>query len=76
MELNPKRARFSLFVIRSQTHILPSNLTLYLNPLSDTLFNGVWSEIQPLDRAGVFRKSSFEFLKCLASTLNTAALQS
>ena len=36
------------------------------NPLSDTLFeflNGVWSEIQPLDRTGVFRKSSFEFLK-------------
>ena len=49
------------------------------NPLSDSLFeflNGVWSELQPLDRAGVFRKSSFEFLKRLASTLNTAALQS
>ena len=49
------------------------------NPLSATLFeflNGIWSEIQPLDRRGVFRKSSFEFLKRLASTLNTAAQQS
>ena len=49
------------------------------NPLSDTLFEflkGVWSEMQHLDRAGVFKKSSFEFLQRLASTLNTAALQS
>ena len=49
------------------------------NPLSDILFeflNGIWSEIQPLDRTGVFRKSSIEFLKRLASTLNTAAQQS
>ena len=48
-------------------------------PLSDTLFdflNGVWTEIQPSDRMGVFRKSSFEFLNCLASTLNTAAFRS
>ena len=52
---------------------------ILFNPLSDTLFeflNGVWSEIQPLDRTGVFRKSSFEFPKRLASTLNTAAQQS
>ena len=49
------------------------------NPLSDTIFeflNGVWSEIQHSDRAGVFRKSSLEFLKRLAAKLNTAALQS
>ena len=37
-------------------------------------FNGVWSKKQPLDRTGA-RKSSFEFLKPLASTLNTAAQQ-
>ena len=49
------------------------------NPLSDTLFeflNGVWTEIKPFDREGVFRKSSFEFLKRLASTLHVNAQQS
>ena len=49
------------------------------NPISDTLFeffNGVWSGIQPLDREGVFRKSSFEFLKRFASTLYANASQS
>ena len=49
------------------------------NPLSDALFeflNGIWSEIQPLDRAGALRKPSLEFLNRLASTLNNAALQS
>ena len=49
------------------------------NPLSETLFeffNVVWSEIQPLDRQGVFRKTSFESLERLVSTLNTNALQS
>ena len=48
------------------------------NPLSDTLFelsNGVWSEIQPLDRTGVIRKYCFEFRKRLSSTLNIAAQQ-
>ena len=43
------------------------------NPLSDTLFeffNGIWSEIQPLDSEMLLRKISFEFLKRLASTLN------
>ena len=40
--------------------------------MSDTLFeflHGVWSEIQPLDREGIFRKSSFNFLKHLALLL-------
>ena len=49
------------------------------NPLSDTIFefpNGVWSEIQPLDRQGVFRKSSFEFVKRPASTLHANASHS
>ena len=53
-------------------------MTLF-NPLSETLFeflNRVWSEIQPLDREGVFRKSSFEFLKRLVSTLNANESQS
>ena len=52
--------------------------TLY-NPLSDTLFeflNGVWSEIQLLDREGIFRKSSFDILKRLAPTLNANASHS
>ena len=78
MELNSQRARFFLFVILSQTHISLIYDTLF-NPLSDTQFeflNGVWSEILPWDRAGVFRKSSFEFLERLATTLNTATLQS
>ena len=47
--------------------------------LSDTLFeflNGKCSEKQPSDREVVFRKSSFEFLKRLASTLNSNASQS
>ena len=48
---------------------------ILFNPLS-TLFHGVWSEIQPSDREGVFRKSSFEFLKRLAPTLNVNASQS
>ena len=50
----------------------------FFNPLSDTLFgflNGVWTELQPSDRAGTFRKSLFETLKRLAPALNTAALQ-
>ena len=49
------------------------------NPLFDNLFefyNGVWSEIQPLDREVVFRKPSFEFPKRLAFTLNANASQS
>ena len=49
------------------------------NPLSNTLFeflNGVCSEIQRSDRQGKFRKSSFEFLNRLASTLKAIALQS
>ena len=49
------------------------------NSISNTLFeilNGVWSEIQPLDRTDVFRKSSSEFLKSLASTIDAAAQQS
>ena len=40
------------------------------------MLNGVWSEIQPSDTEGIFRKSSFEFLKRLASTLNANALHS
>ena len=51
----------------------------FFNPLSGTLYeflNGVWSEIQPLDREGVFRKYSLEFLKRLASNLNATASQS
>ena len=49
------------------------------NPISDTLFefvHGVWSEMQPLDRKGVFRKSSFELFKRLAPTLNANASHS
>ena len=49
------------------------------HPLSDTLFeflNGILSEIQPSDRERLFRKSSFKFLKRLASALNTYALHS
>ena len=49
------------------------------NPLSDTLFefrNGVWSEIQTSDREGIFRKSSFKFLKQLAPTPNANASHS
>ena len=50
-----------------------------LNPLSDTLFeflNGIYSELQPLDSEGLFKKSSFKFLRRLAPALNTNALQS
>ena len=50
-----------------------------MNPLPDTPFeflNGVWSEKQILDREGVFRKSCFEFLKCLASTHKSNASES
>ena len=53
-------------------------MTLYLTHYH-TLFeilNGLWTALQPIDRAGVFRKSSFEFLKSLASTFSSAALQS
>ena len=49
------------------------------SPLSDTLFeflNGIYSEIQPLEREALFRKASFEFLKRLAPALNTNASQS
>ena len=49
------------------------------HPLSDTLFeflNGIWSEIQPSDREGIFRKSSFEFFKRLAPALKTNASHS
>ena len=49
------------------------------NPSSDTLFdffNGVWTKLQNSDRANAFRISSFEFLKRLASTLKTTALNS
>ena len=58
------------------------NLLIYdtlFHPLSDTLFeylNGIWSEIQPSDREGIFRKSSFEFLKRLAPALNANASHS
>ena len=38
--------------------------------------NYVYAELQPSDRAGAFRKSSFKFLKQLASTTNTATTQS
>ena len=44
------------------------------HPLSDTLFEflkGIWSEIQPSGRERLFRKSSFENLKRLATALNT-----
>ena len=44
------------------------------HPLSDdSLFqflNGILSEIQPSDRKGIFKNSSFEFLKRLATALN------
>ena len=49
------------------------------SPLSDTLFeffNGIYSEIQPLDGEVLYKKASFEFLKRLAPALNTNALQS
>ena len=49
------------------------------NPLSDTLFEtlkGVWSKIPASDRKGIFRKSSFKFLKRLAPTLNANASHS
>ena len=49
------------------------------HPLSDTLIeflNGIWSEKQPSDREGIFRKSSFEFLERLAPTLNANASHS
>ena len=49
------------------------------SPLSDTLFgffNGIYAEIQPLDREVLFKKASFELLKRLAPALNTNALQS
>ena len=48
-------------------------------PVSETLFEflkGVCSEIQPSNTEGIFRKSSFEFLKHLAPALNTNASQS
>ena len=55
-------------------------LNVHLQPiLSYTLFeflNRVSSEIQPLDREALFRKSSLEFLKRLAPTLNTNASES
>ena len=49
------------------------------HPLSDTLFeflNGIYTEIQPLDREVLFKKSSFKLLKSLATALNTNASQS
>ena len=49
------------------------------HPLSYTLFeflNGIWSEIQPSDREGLFRKSSLEFLKRFAPALKTNASHS
>ena len=49
------------------------------HPLSDTLFellNGIWSELQPSDREGLFRKSFIEFLKRLAPALHTNASHS
>ena len=51
-------------------------MTLYLSYALFEFRNGVRSEIQPLDRTGVFRKSSFEFFERLSSTLNIAAQQS
>ena len=62
----------------TNTYISLINDTLFI-PLSDTIFevlNGVWRKLQPSDITGVFRKSSFEFLKSLTSTIITAALQS
>ena len=49
------------------------------HPLSVTLLeflNGIWSEVQPSDRKGIFRKSSFEFLKRLVPTLSANASRS
>ena len=79
MELNSQRARFVFCDLLTNTYIISLIYDSLFNPLSDTLFeflNGICSEIQPLDRTGVFRKSAFEFIKRLASTLNTAAQQS
>ena len=78
MELNSQTARFLLFAILSQTYIFLLFIIPYLTQYQ-ILFEfliGVWSEIQALDRIGVFQKSSIKFLKRLASTLNTAAQQS
>ena len=73
-----KGSIFSICDTLTNTYISFIYCNLF-NPLSDTLFellNGICTEIQPSDRTDVYKKLSFEFLKHLASTLNTAALQS
>ena len=61
------------------SHLYLTHLWHFIYLLSDILLeflNRVWTEAQPSGRAGTLRKSSFEFPKRLASTVNTTALQS
>ena len=64
-----------LFICDPLTYTYISLLyDIQIHLLLDTLFeflNEIWSEIQPSDREGFFRKSSFEFLKRLAPALDT-----
>ena len=79
MELSLHKAQFFSFVIPFTNQYNSLLCDTLFHPLSDTiseLFNGIWSEIQPLDREGIFRKSSFKFLKRLAPTLNANASHS
>ena len=77
MELN---SRGALFICEPLTNTYTSLIyDTLLSPLYDTLFDffhGVRSEIQPLDRKGVFRKCCIEFLIRLAPSFNVNASQS
>ena len=67
-----------LFIYDTLTNTYTSLIyDTFFNTISDFEFlNEFWSEIQPLDREGVFLKSSIESPKRLASTLNSNASQS
>ena len=77
MARNSQKARFFICNPLTNTYFSLVYETLF-NALSDTQFqflSGVWAEIQASDITGIFRKSIFEFLKCLAGTLNNATLK-
>ena len=79
MELDSQRVCF-FFICDPLTKTYTSLIyDILFNPVSDTLFeflHGVGSEIQPLNREGVFRKSSFEFHERLGITLNVTVSKS
>ena len=79
MELNLQKGTI-LFICDPLTDVYATLFhNILFNPLSYTLFeyfNGVYTELQPSDRACAFRKSSCDFFERPASTLNVAAIQS